>query len=38
MKARATVGEFELKMWGTQTRVVRYRMKLSGGHLYAREL
>ena len=38
MKARASVGEFELKMRNWESKIVRYRMKLSAGRVLAREL
>jgi Domain of unknown function (DUF5615) len=38
MKVRATVGEFELKMRSRESKIVRYRMRLRGGQVLAREL
>jgi hypothetical protein len=38
MKVKAVVGEFELKMCGWQGKIVRYRMKLRGQQVVAKEL
>jgi hypothetical protein len=38
MKAKARVGEFELKMRNWENKIVRYQLRLSGGHLMVREL
>ncbi len=38
MKVKGTVGEFEIKMRTWEGKLARYRMKLRGGHVVAKEL
>lgn len=37
MKVRAVLGEFEIKMRTWEGRIARYRMKLRGGYVVAKE-